>query len=339
VTVPVFGPPGRPAAWKLKRFHAEDVAATLESIDRSEKRRTRPGVFLESGKLRFVRLSRLTSRRSGLRPVERIRALTRPWRARRLWTSADVVHVRNHLSVFFTDTGVRVKGVVPGGVRGAESLIREYAVREHVSAVQPSLGVPRLLGLVTEGPVTYLKDEIVDGVVHSWSSPLAHAAMARVVERMLALYEASGITWSSIAESLPDWQRTLTWASERRPADRDLMDRIKDRRAPVCIRHGDLSLGNVLVGRDSEWIIDWEKSDRGLLTGDLHKTLRRIPALVQAVETWFEQRRVADGLAEESCARLGTLLRLEDLRRGASGLPSAALNDRGGSGASQSLVG
>jgi hypothetical protein len=208
-----------------------------------------------------------------------------------LRSDAEVIHIRNHLSVFFLGIAVRVKAYIPGGVRSGDDLINEWNIRIKNQLNHPKLRVPKLIKLVNKEHIIFYLDEVIHGERVNWDSHKSDDVSTLLLDGMIEYYDGSGICWRDFNELYPLAANKLSNLSESEtPPNRSSIHK-----KILCSEiHGDLSLGNVILAADGVYVIDWELAKHGSVIGDLYKIMLKKPALVTKVERFFDRHKTED---------------------------------------------
>lgn len=228
-------------------------------------------------------------------------------------SDADVIHIRNHISVFFLDSDVRVKCFAPGGVRTKDDLLNEWSIRSNIQLRDSKIRVPRLIRLINTCDITCYIDEVVLGKAVSWEDDSSEQVLDLLLDTMFSYYIENGISWKRFNEIHPLASKEIL---DLRGSDGSPSPELVSKKIVCSSVHGDLSLGNVIAADDAIYVIDWELSRFGSVISDLYKVLEKKPIFTRKIEDFFVAQRAkidrdrlinvatfAEHLALESFAR------------------------------------
>lgn len=207
-------------------------------------------------------------------------------------SDAEVVQIRNHLSVFYLDLEIRVKCFVKGGVRLENDLLNEWDIRNNILLEHPTLRAPRLIKLVNNANITCYLDEIVLGQAVNWADKKSERVLDSLLDSIFSYYIKSGISWRGFNEIHPNLTEALLDSIDSGDSN-DFPDKDIVFKNILCSSiHGDLSLGNVIANDRGNYIIDWELSRQGSVIQDLFKIMKNKPVFSSKIERFFlEQAR------------------------------------------------
>jgi hypothetical protein len=197
--------------------------------------------------------------------------------------SADVIVIRANINLFYFSKGIHVKLYLPGGVRSLAEFKNEMKRRENIEA-SGLIHTPRLLISNLSSEPYFFADELIVADLLTSDHPKTPSIFKFIIPQMWQFYQANGIDWRTPKEAGIDLRRKLGAykASPRhvggRHSDLDLnrIEQFTDRLIPSSLIHGDLTIKNILVTANKNYIIDWETSRRDLIIFDfLHILLEK----------------------------------------------------------------
>jgi len=195
-------------------------------------------------------------------------------------SSADIIQIRNNLSLFYFKEGIRVKIYMKAGVRSLEAFKNECYVRKQVENTG-LLYIPRILAENFDHEPVFFVDEIVFGKTINWDDPGGTQILEQVLRDIWRFYQTNGILWSTPLEKGVDIPRLVTEFqfrfNKKLIAKPDLpLDEIlsfSEKYIPSSLIHGDFSLGNIIRTSSENYLIDWELARHDFIIKDLYKTL------------------------------------------------------------------
>ena len=288
----------------FKHFSHSVINSVLQCIALELSREASKAVYIEFDKCRYVRVTSIIwclfkgffwqndklGMLLSLRSLARIKLIYKVLFKTKVifYSDADVIHIRNHISVFFLDTAVRVKCFAPGGVRSKDDLLNEWDIRNNIQLKHSKIRVPRLIKLINKSNFTCYLDEIVVGKAVNWDDNNSEQVLTLLLETMFSYYIENGISWRGFNEIHPN-------------ATGKILDLIDSKDFPnkdvvfkeiICSSvHGDLSLGNVIASAEGIYVIDWELSKHGSVIDDLYKIMKNKPIFTKKIETFFIEQR------------------------------------------------
>ena len=197
-------------------------------------------------------------------------------------SNADMISVRNNLSLFYIDKGFRVKIFLETGIRELSEFKNEYKIRKKVEK-SGLLHVPKLLAKQLDHEPYFFIDEIIYGEMVNWTNPKGVFILKDVLKNMWKFYQSTGIVWNSLFETGIDIQKlvhdfrseTLDKSNSNISIDLDKILSLEKKIIPSTLIHGDLSLGNIIATSSKNYLIDWELSRHDTIIKDFYKTLIR----------------------------------------------------------------
>ncbi|WP_221932736.1 phosphotransferase [Ferrovibrio terrae] len=280
----------------LKYFAIEDLNRSISAVEQELLGQAGQSTYVETEKLRLVRRDRLASsaRRSTLALLRRgrfvqavktqLRQLIRlQAKSYDISASAEAITIRNNVSLFYVDRGIRAKLLMEQGVRNLEGLRNEYSTRRRLEALGVDF-VPPLLCANLDRPPYYLADRLIEGIGLAWGDERTPAIMHNTLSKLWGLYRVIGLTWKTPAElgiDLPAISAMLTGAGIHQAA---ILLALSDKLLPVSLVHGDFSIGNIIICDGNNYIVDWELSHLGPVCVDFFKVLLRCPDLLAGIE-------------------------------------------------------
>jgi len=284
---------------KFKFFLQSDVNSTIKKVESLLlKREADSNIFIKIYKLHYINInslkkSILSSRTSGRRfsimkfyplNVKRIFNLLYQFvfHKIRLCSFADIINIRNNLSLFYFREGIRVKAYMKTGIRNLEAFKNEYFIRKKVEEIG-LLHVPKLLGENLDSEPFFFIDEIVFGKMVNWNDPKGYLILKDALKDMWKFYQFNGINWHSLREKgidifkLVDNFRSLIENNSKfnNNLDLDKLSSFPEKYIPSSLIHGDFSLGNIITTSSGNYLIDWELSRYDFIIKDFYKTLIR----------------------------------------------------------------
>lgn len=194
-------------------------------------------------------------------------------------STADVIHIRNNLSLFYLNRGYRVKIYLEDGVRSIQSFKNEYNIRKNNKPMINLLNVPRLMDANIDNEPSFYTDEIVFGNMYNWNDKRVDAMLMNIFQDMWKFYEANGIKWVSLSErgivttELVSKCKEINRSDLEPDIDVELIMSFSDRLIPVSLIHGDFSPGNIIDANGKNYVIDWEMAEHDLIVKDFYKIL------------------------------------------------------------------
>lgn len=209
-------------------------------------------------------------------------------------SEADIIHVRNNLSLCYFEKRIRAK-ILLGGKRKATNVDNEYRVVNALTQCCPELKIPKIKVPLKLASPTYFCDELVNKsgrrVSGRWvdDQPVISEMFAELVK----LYYCIGIETVLLRDNKPEiYDRILNDFSSFNVDPSMSKSDLKilfGKKMIVSQTHGDFSIGNVMTTKSGVVIVDWELSKRHFIADDFRKTLRAYPQSKQFLENCFEE--------------------------------------------------
>lgn len=196
------------------------------------------------------------------------------------FSSADVIVIRANINLFFFSKGMRVKLYLPGGVRTLSEFKNEITTRENIEACG-LINSPRLLKCNLESEPCFFADKIIFGDLLTSDHPKTPSIFRMVIPQIWRFYQSNGIDWRTPREAGIDLKEkiqaykasTADVNCQNSELDLGRIEQFNDRLIPSSLIHGDLSIKNILVTPDKNYIIDWETSRRDFIICDFFQLL------------------------------------------------------------------
>ncbi len=290
----------------FKSYSLDDINAAVLKVERSMRDETAENNYVEFDKLRFINKNALFNYVVDLfsfneTKLDKYISLNLRkvfklfygyfFKNIRFNSSSDILHIRNNLSLFYLKDDFRVKVFMGNDVRSISDFKNEYNVRKKINESNVCLNVPAIIGELSDGEVTYFKDKIIFGKMYGWSDATGTKVLRKATKEMWQFYQYNGIRWGSLTsngidvDALND-QCKKSISNNNRDNYKDI-ERIltfRDKKIPSSLIHGDLSLGNIIVSNNENYIIDWELSHPGIIIKDLYKILDSKPELFADID-------------------------------------------------------
>ena len=284
---------------KLKFFLPSDINRKIKKVESLVlKEEADSKVFVNVDKLRYISIDYLKKQiiaKTALRkkkstvelyPLKIKKILKLLYQALfhkiKFCSNADMINVRNNLSLFYINKRFRVKVFLKTGIRDLTEFKNEYNTRKKVEKAD-LLHVPKLLAKSLDRAPFYFIDEIVYGEMVNWTDPRGSFILKDVLKKMWKFYQSTGIVWNSLYEKGIDIPKlvhdfrsgALDNSYSNLSIDLDKILTLEKKFIPSALIHGDLSLGNIIATSSRNYLIDWELSRHDVIIKDLYKTLIR----------------------------------------------------------------
>jgi len=182
-------------------------------------------------------------------------------------TSADIIVIRANISLFYLSKGIRVKLFLPGGVRSLDDFTNEINIRKQIERTG-LVNVPKILSSNLKNEPLFFADEIIYGNLLSSKHPKTPLVFKTVIPKIWRFYQKNGIDWITLKEKGIDINERIEayrlsgCKDTRQKSDLDFnrIASFEDKLIPSSLIHGDLSIKNILVASDKNYVIDWETS-------------------------------------------------------------------------------
>jgi len=196
------------------------------------------------------------------------------------FSSADVIVIRANISLFYLAKGIRIKLFMPGGVRSLVEFKNEIDIRKKIESSE-LIHVPRLLSSNLESEPFFFADEIIYGDLLSSDNPQTPSVFKMIIPRIWQFYQSNGIDWLTLKEKGIDlkdkieaYKSAIDKGKRQGPElDLDRIETFGDRLIPNSLIHGDLSIKNILVTSNKNYLTDWETSRRDFIIFDFLRIL------------------------------------------------------------------
>ncbi len=197
-----------------------------------------------------------------------------------LFSSADVIVIRANISLFYLSKGIRVKLYMPGGVRSFAEFKNEIITRKKIEASR-LINAPKLLSSNLESAPFFFADELIFGDLLTSNHPRTPSIFRMVIPQIWRFYQSNGIDWRTLneegidlKEKIEAYKSSTTGVNcQGSKLDLDRIEKFSDRLIPSSLIHGDLSIKNILVTSNKNYITDWETSRRDFIIFDFLKIL------------------------------------------------------------------
>ena len=285
---------------RFKLFCQMSINDSLVFIEQEINRQKKTSYYIEIDKLRYVRISSMFNCISNykncnlkllvlfsINKIIKLFFLVLSGKVVKFYSTADILHIRNNLSVFYLDDMIRFKFFISGGVRGPENIKNEIAFFKKNQNTKLNLVMPRLLNKYDKNGFLGYSDSVILGRPIDWSSKESNSMTKSLLNIMLNFYADNGVEWCSIKERFPVLYQELVDKSQ---FDRGNILEILEKKIACSIIHGDLSLGNTLMDNAGKfYIIDWELSVFGSIVYDLVKVIAHKPFTMEIVESFINE--------------------------------------------------
>jgi hypothetical protein len=282
---------------KFKSFDYDSINNLLSYVRDEYEESSKDSIYIEFSKLRYVRLSSILKcifhRDCKLFSIIKVTYFTfiklilrvLSGKAIIFSSNSDIVHIRNHLSVFYLADNLRIKLFVSGGTRGLMNITNEIAIRKKLSHQNMHLRVPQFINSFNKNGLVGYMDRIVFGSTLNWNDKNSDYVTQQLVDNILSYYRQQKVIWCLMREHFPDMVNNINEIAR----DDKLYD-ILDKKVACSLIHGDLSLGNVIVDdKEDLYIIDWELSKFGLIVCDLLKIINNKPIIIPKVNNFLNK--------------------------------------------------
>ena len=212
---------------KLKYFNITEVDKKLWQIE--EECNTRINVFhayIELEKLRYINVSSLIGmfmhillnyRRNSLasllllNPKKVVKIIWLLLSKKRVYfhSTADIVHVRNNLSLFYLNKRERIKVHLDGGVRTLNDFRNEIKVLYWLKKSDIDINVPNFNASVIRNDLVYYKDQIIFGKAIGWHDNNAESVLITLIKTMFIYYRKRGIFWKTLSQNDPELSKII----------------------------------------------------------------------------------------------------------------------------------
>ena len=216
-------------------------------------------------------------------------------------TSAQVIRIKSNIRTFYVNTTLPFSAkLLIGNTRTVEDMKNEITARSSVARYN-TLRVPEILQYDMEHEPPFFCEEIISG---RRPDPLKDAAIIchGLCPQLWQTYEAQGITLRTVqneidsANALETLHRACnavewddTWCDKRTFISKAVELVESSSLVPYTIGHGDLGLGNMILGPDKQiYIVDWESARERPIMFDLWPILRKIPQARQYIASRFK---------------------------------------------------
>lgn len=194
--------------------------------------------------------------------------------------TADIVLLRKNLSLFYFNSGIRIKVETTPPNIPVQTLTREYDIRRNVERMG-CLKIPPIVEGHLDGAPLFFMDQIIEGDVFSWRDSGAQDTFRRLIPNVWEYYQLTGIHWKTPQENGHDTRRLIGEYEHALKAHPEIMfpfdlKRIEDfhKQQMPCTRiHGDLVIHNIIVSDAGDFLLDWEMSVFDYLIRDFHRLL------------------------------------------------------------------
>lgn len=216
-------------------------------------------------------------------------------------TSAPVIRIKNNVRTFYVNAPLPFSAkILIGKTRSVKDMKNEIAVRSRVASYN-TVKVPKISQYDIEYDPPFLCEEIISG---RRADPLKDAAIIsqRLCPQLWQTYKRQGIVLRKIQDAIEttnvlealdnacnvvEWNGTWCDKNTFLSSAVDLVE--SNFFLPYSIGHGDLSLGNMVLGPDEQvYIVDWESAKEMPIVFDLSAILKQVPQSRQYIESRVE---------------------------------------------------
>lgn len=209
-------------------------------------------------------------------------------------SEADVIHVRNNLSVCYFEEGIRAK-ILLGGKRNKSDFDNECRVVSEITRRCPQVKVPKMQIPLDQVGVTYFCDELVVNsgrrVTGRWTDD--RPVITEMFAELVKIYCCMGLETIVLRDTKPKiYDQVVKGSASLKVPSTMSIDHLKNlfgKKMIVSQTHGDFSIGNVITSQSGVVIVDWELSKRHIIADDFRKTLKTYPESKNFLTECFEQ--------------------------------------------------
>ncbi|MCP3928630.1 MAG: phosphotransferase, partial [Bacteroidetes bacterium] len=146
------------------------------------------------------------------------------------------------------------------------------------------INAPKLLSSNLESEPFFFTDEIIFGDLLTSIHPKTPSIFRMVIPQIWRFYQSNGIDWRTLNEEGIDLKEKIQAYKSSTTGvnchgfklDLDRIEEFSERLIPSSLIHGDLSIKNILVTSNKNYITDWETSRRDFIIFDFLKILLEI---------------------------------------------------------------
>jgi hypothetical protein len=186
------------------------------------------------------------------------------------------------LSLFYFDKGIRLKLLLNQGSRTSQQIKNEIIIRKKIE--NSPLCIPEILESNLEKTPFWFVDQLVMGEKIQWNHPKASQILIEILTNMWGFYQSTGIVWETLRNRGIDITKVVDDFCILKRKDKDIfgktnfdLNKIRsfaNKFVSSSLIHGDLSIGNVIVLGNKNYIIDWELARNDFIIRDFYKTLK-----------------------------------------------------------------